>query len=71
MVTDEQQDQIKDILRLIAPEQDRRAFINMLEIRVRGHELHAHAAFPPPRIMVGGLDTCGAKNCRCAFLMAR
>jgi len=39
MLTDEQRDRIKDIARLIASEEERRAFLNLLERKLRGREL--------------------------------
>jgi hypothetical protein len=39
MLTDEQRDQVKDIARLIASEEQRRAFLDMLGHELRGREL--------------------------------
>ena len=39
MLTDKQQNQVKDILRLI-PADERAAFLDMLEHELRGRELH-------------------------------
>jgi predicted N-acetyltransferase YhbS len=39
MLTDEQQDQVKDITRLISSEVERRAFLDMLAHKLRGREL--------------------------------
>jgi hypothetical protein len=38
MLSDEQRDKVKDIARLIAPESDRRAFLELLESKLRGRE---------------------------------
>ena len=38
MLSDAQRDKVKDITRLICPEQDRRAFLDILEHELRGRE---------------------------------
>jgi hypothetical protein len=39
VLTDEQRDQVKDIARLIASEEERRAFLDMLAHELRGRKL--------------------------------
>jgi hypothetical protein len=39
MLTDEQRDRVKDITRLLASEEERRAFLDMLARELRGREL--------------------------------